>query len=144
MILMGAELHPWIATRPNRFNAAQLYLLTDLNWLIASRHRAAGGHDLGVLVGAGLTTWAFWIACTVPGYLVGGLIADPKVYALDLVMPVYFTALLVPLWKGAKRAVPWAVAGLVALAVSKLLPGHGFILAGALAGMLTAALQSDA
>jgi predicted branched-subunit amino acid permease len=39
--------------------------------------------------------------------------------------------------------VPWAVAGAVALAASKLLPGHAFIILGALAGMATAALTPE-
>lgn len=141
MILMGAALHPWMATRSNGFNLAQLTLLTDINYLIGTRHQAEGGRDLGVLVGAGLATWVGWIVWTIPGHVLGGLLADPKRYALDLVMPVYFTCLLVPLWKGKRAAMPWAVAGAVAWAVSKLFGGHAFILAGALAGMAAAALQ---
>ncbi len=141
MVLMGAALHPWLATRSNRFNLSQLFLLTDINYLIAVRHRAEGGNDLGVLVGAGLTTWIGWVLFTIPGHVLGGALGDPQRYALDLVMPVYFAALLVPLWTGLRNAIPWVVAGLVALTVSKLMPGHLFILAGALAGMATAALQ---
>jgi predicted branched-subunit amino acid permease len=143
MILMAAALHPWISQRSNGFNLAQLSLLTDINYLIGERHRAAGGRDVGVLVGAGLTTWLGWIAWTIPGHILGGLLADPKRYALDLVMPVYFTCLLVPLWRGRSAAAPWAVAGIVAFAVSKLFGGQMFILAGALAGMGYAALQPD-
>lgn len=72
------------------------------------------------------------------------MVSDPHRFGLDLVMPVFFAAMLVPLWRGRRAAVPWAVAGAVALLASKLLPGHLFILAGALSGMLTAALVPDA
>jgi predicted branched-subunit amino acid permease len=144
MTLMGAALHPWLATRSNGFNLAQLSLLTDINYLIATRHRADGGNDLGVIVGAGLATWVGWIVWTIPGHILGGLLADPKRYALDLVMPIYFACMLVPLWKGKRAAAPWAVAGVVAYATSKLFGGHLFILAGALAGMLAGALIPDA
>lgn len=143
MILMGAALHPWISTRSQGFNLFQLSLLTDLNYLMGVRHQANGGRDLGVLVGAGLASWVGWIAWTIPGHVLGGLLADPKRYALDLVMPVYFVCLLVPLWKGPRAAAPWAVAGAVAYAASELLPGHYFILIGAVAGMAAAALQGD-
>ncbi len=143
MILMGAALQPWMATRSHGFNLAHLALLTDLNYLMGVRHQAEGGRDLGVLVGAGLATWIGWIVWTIPGHVLGGLLADPKRFALDLVMPVYFVCLLVPLWRGRRAAAPWAVAGAVAWAVSKLADGQMFILAGALAGMLTAALQRD-
>jgi predicted branched-subunit amino acid permease len=143
MVLMGAALYPWLSTRSNGFNAAQLTLLTDLNFLIGERHRANGGNDLGVLIGTGLFSWTVWVLCTIPGHIMGGLITDPKRFALDLVMPVYFAALLVPMWKGRTKALPWAVAGVVALTVSRLVPGQIFILAGALAGMAAAAMQSD-
>ncbi len=139
MVLMGAALHSWVRHYSLPLNAGHLFLLTDVNWLIGMRHQADGGRDLGVLVGAGLFCWALWIAATGIGYALGGLVTEPKRFALDLVMPIYFAALLVPMWKGLKPAAPWAVAGLAALLVSKLVPGQWHILAGAIAGMAAAA-----
>lgn len=141
MVLQGASLYPWLSAHPNRLNAAQLFFLTDANWLAGSRYHGEGGRDLGVLIGAGLALWVLWIVFTIPGHMAGALVSDPKKLALDLVMPIFFAALLVPLWRGRKAAVPWAVAGVVGLACAKLLPGHLFIMAGAIAGMLTAALM---
>lgn len=143
MVLMGASLHPWLKAHPKGLNAAHLFFFTDANYLAGSRYHAEGGRDLGVLIGAGLALWVLWIGCTIPGHLMGALVADPKRFALDLVMPIFFAGMLVPLWKGRKAAVPWAVAGLVALLASKTLGGHWFILIGALSGVLFAALQSD-
>jgi predicted branched-subunit amino acid permease len=50
-------------------------------------------------------------------------------------MPIFFGAMLVPLWKGARPAIPWLVAGIVSLIVHALMPGYFFIIAGALAGV---------
>ena len=47
--------------------------------------------------------------------------------------------MLVSLWQGARLAIPWAVAGVVALAAQVLTPGYLFITIGALAGMLAGA-----
>ena len=80
------------------------------------------------------------MACTIPGFLAGALVPEPKRFGLDLVMPIFFAAMLVPLWKGFRPARPWAFAGLVALVVHGFVPGYAFILAGALAGALAAAL----
>jgi len=143
MVLQGASLHPWLSAHGDGLNALQLGLLTDANWLVGERYHAGGGRDLGVLIGAGLALWMMWILFTIPGHLVGALVSDPKRFALDLVMPIFFAALLVPLWRGRRAAVPWVVAGLVALVASYLLPGHVFIMAGALAGMATAALMPE-
>jgi predicted branched-subunit amino acid permease len=143
MILMGAAIQPWLAPAPRIQNAVNLFFLTDANWLIGTRYQAEGGSDLGVLFGAGFLLWIAWILATLPGFLAGALVTDPARYGIDLVMPIFFSAMIVPLWKGFRPALPWAVAGLVALAVEALAPGYLFIVAGALAGALTGALLND-
>ena len=75
------------------------------------RYRAEGGSDAGVYVGSSLILWVAWVACVLPGYLLGAVVSDPKRFGLDLIMPVLFCAMLVPMWRGARRAIPWAVAG---------------------------------
>ena len=87
--------------------------------------------------------WVVWVAATLPGFLAGALVPEPRRFSLDLLMPLFFSAMLVPLWKGVRPALPWAVAGCVALIVQRLAPGYGFIMAGALAGALTGALVGD-
>jgi predicted branched-subunit amino acid permease len=140
MILMGAAIQPWLAREPRGRLALNLFFLTDANWLIGSRYHHEGGRDIGVLFGSGLALWAAWVACTIPGFLAGALVPEPKRFGLDLVMPIFFAAMLVPLWKGFRPARPWVFAGLVALVVHGFVPGYAFILAGALAGALAAAL----
>lgn len=136
MILMGASLQPWLAGAPTLRTVANLFVLTDASWLIGTRYRAEGGRDHGLLLGIGVTLWVVWVAATVPGFLAGALVAEPARYGLDLVMPVFFAAMLAPLWRGPRRAVAWAVAGAVAVVVQGMAPGYGFIIAGALAGCL--------
>ena len=140
-VLMGASLQPWLRGAPPVRTALGLFFLVDANWILATRYREEGGRDLGVLFGAGLTSWVVWVAGTIPGYLAGSLVAEPRRFALDLVMPVFFGAMMVPMWRGMRSsALPWAAAGLVGLAVQALMPGYLFIVAGALAGALTGAL----
>jgi predicted branched-subunit amino acid permease len=77
---------------------------------------------------------AGWLAAAGVGYFVGGLIVDPARYGLDLVMPAFFAAMLVPLWAGARRASGWMVAGIVAVIVKRLVQGWWFIIAGSITG----------
>jgi predicted branched-subunit amino acid permease len=143
MILMGAAIQPWLKRAPKARNALQVFFLTDANWLLGSRYHAEGGRDHGMLLGAGVFLWFVWTFGTIPGYLAGALVAEPRRYGLDVLMPIFFAAMLVPLWKGARLALPWAVAGAAALAVQALVPGYLFIVAGALAGTLAGALLDD-
>jgi predicted branched-subunit amino acid permease len=140
MILMGASIQPWLAPAPKVQNAINLFFFTDANWLIGTRYRAQGGSDLGILFGAGIVLWIAWVVSTIPGFLAGALVAEPRRYGFDLVMPIFFSAMIVPLWKGVRSAIPWMVAGAVALAVEALSPGYLFIVVGALAGALAGAL----
>lgn len=143
MVLQGASLQPWFARHPKLVNAAHLFFFTDANWLIGTRYHGEGGRDLGVLIGAGLVLWLVWVAATVPGYLLGALVSDPRQYGIDLVMPIFFAAMIVPLWRGKRGALPWIVAGIVALITVRLVDGYAFIIVGALSGAVAGAFLDD-
>jgi branched chain amino acid efflux pump len=142
-ILMGATLRPWFAPLPQWQAYAALNGTVDATWLIAVRYRAEGGSDASVFAGAGLALWIVWVTSAIPGYLLGAFIADPKRFGFDLMVPIFFAALFVPLWRGARRAVGWVIAGLVALIVSYLVPGWWFIVAGALTGSIAGGFIDD-
>ena len=89
---------------------------------------------------AGIILWMVWLVATLRGFFAGALVPEPRRFGLDLVMPIFFGVMLVPLWKGAKPALPWLVAGLVSLIVHALVPGYVFIIAGALAGVIAGML----
>ncbi|PZN93332.1 MAG: branched-chain amino acid ABC transporter permease [Hyphomicrobiales bacterium] len=144
MILQGASLQPWFAPYSKRLNAWHLFFFTDANWVIGTRYHGEGGRDLGVLVGAGLLLWIVWILFTGLGHLLGALVSDPRAYGIDLVMPIFFAAMIVPLWRGRRAAVPWVVAGIVALVTAKLIDGYAFIIVGSLSGALVGAFADDA
>ena len=143
MVLQGASLQPWFVNYPWAVNAAQLFLFTDASWLIGTRYRGEGGRDLGVLVGAGILLWVVWVLTTIPGYLLGSLVSDPRKYGIDLVMPIFFAAMIVPMWRGVRPAVPWVVAGIVALVTARLVDGFLFILVGALSGAIVGAFLDE-
>lgn len=140
MILLGATLQPWLRHEPLPRTALNLFLVTEAGWLLGTRYYSEGGRDTAVLLGCGITLWLVWQASTFAGYFAGVLVPEPRRFGLDLVMPVFFSVMLVPLWKGARHALPWLVAGAVSLAVHILVPGYFFIVAGALAGVVAGML----
>jgi predicted branched-subunit amino acid permease len=144
LLLMTAALRPWLGGLPARQIYPALHLLTDPGWLIAMRYRAGGGSDAGVFFGISVLLYFAWLSAVSAGYLAGALVADPRRFGIDLVMPIFFAAMLIPLWRGARRAVAWAVAGAAALIVQQLVGGWWFIVAGAVAGSVTAGCLDDA
>jgi predicted branched-subunit amino acid permease len=138
-VLMGASLEPWIKHAAPLPRAAIPAVMVDASWMVGTAYRREGGNDVGVLLGASLSLWPPWVLATALGYTAGALVPDPRPYGLDLVMPIFFAVMLAPLWRGLRPALPWAVAGIVALIVQRLAPGYLFIVAGALAGTLAGA-----
>ncbi len=143
MLLMGASLRPWLGALPWWQSYSMLHLITDPSWIVAMRYRAGGGNDAGFFLGGGLLCFAGWNAAAAGGYLLGALVQNPRTFGLDLVMPIFFSIMLVPLWRGVRRGLAWGVAGGVALLVERLVPGFWFILVGALAGALAEGIWHD-
>jgi len=144
MLLMSASLQPWLGALPPWQIYPGLHILTDPSWLVAMRYRAGGGSDAGVFFGASVMLGLAWMGAIMAGHLAGALIADPRRYGIDLVMPIFFAAMLIPLWRGARRSVAWAVAGAVALLVQHLVGGWWFMVAGAIAGSIAGGFLDDA
>ena len=143
LLLMGASLRPWLGPLPSWQSYPMLHMLTDPGWLIAMRYRAGGGSDVAVLLGGSLVFFVSWNLAAGAGYLLGAQIANPRAIGLDLVMPIFFAIMLIPLWRGAHRGIAWVIAGGVALLVEHFVGGWWFILAGAVAGALAEGLSGD-
>lgn len=138
--LMSATFRSWFETLPAWQAYPPLLLITDAGWLLSLRYRERGGSDASYFLGGGLMLYAVWFVSALPGFLLAEQLANPKIYGLDLVFPAFFAAMLVPAWKGLATAVPWAVAGIVALTVQHFVGGWWFIIAGSIAGAVSAGL----
>jgi predicted branched-subunit amino acid permease len=143
MLLMSASLRPWLGPLPAWQVYPMLTITTDMSWINAIRYRRQGGADASVLLGSSLSVWLVWVPVSAFGFLAGAMIADPRRFGLDLIIPIYFVAMLVPIWPGPRRAIPWVVAGAVALLVERLVPGWWFIICGALAGAVSGGFVDD-
>ena len=144
LFLMSVSMRPWFGQLPAWQSYPGLFLLTDASWLIAMRYHSEGGRDPAVYYGAATIITLGWFAGTIAGYFLGGFVVTPEKYGLDLVLPVFFAAMLVPLWNGARRAIGWAVAGLIAVLAERVLPGWWFIIVGAVSGALVGGFLDEA
>jgi len=143
-VLMGAALRPWMGALPAWQVYPPLLLTTDATWIVGMRYRAEGKGDASIYLGAGLAIWAVWVAAVVPGYLLGAFISDPRRFGIDLMLPIFFAAMLVQIWRGPRRAIGWAVAGAVALVAAQLVAGWWFVVIGAVAGSIVGGFVDDA
>jgi predicted branched-subunit amino acid permease len=143
MFLMSVSMRPWFGKLPAWQSYPGLFLLTDASWLIAMRYQGEGGRDPAAYYGAAIIITLGWFGGTAAGYFLGALVGEPKKYGLDLVLPVFFVAMLIPLWSGARRAIGWGVAGIIAVAAEQVLPGYWFVIVGAVSGALVGGFLDD-
>ncbi len=141
--LMSASLRPWFGTLPAWQAYPAMLLVTDGGWLAATRYREHGGANAMFYLGGALVLYVVWLFAAIPGYLLAERLTDPKKFGIDLVVPAFYAAMLVPAWKGPRRAIPWVVAGVVALTVQWLVHGWWFIIIGAVAGAVSAGFMDD-
>jgi len=148
-VLMGAALSPQLL----RLGAAQafgsLFFMTDESWALAlgrwaDDSRRGRASDAAFLLGAGLAVYTFWNASTALGHVLVRGLDDPARYGLDFAFTAVFTALLVGLRPRRADVLPLLAATGAALLVLRFCPGKWYILAGALAGGLTAAVGPPA
>ncbi|MBO6755139.1 MAG: AzlC family ABC transporter permease [Roseibium sp.] len=143
LLLIGASLRPWLGGVPSYQTYPSLFFLTDINWLIALREYDKGERDWGIFLGSGVFIWIVWSCAVIPGYWAGSAVADPAKWGLDVILPAYFVALLVPLWKGKRQTVSWLAAGAVALITWFLVGGYWAILTGAMSGAVVGAFADE-
>ena len=134
-VLYGLSLAREITlTRRQRPVAA--YFLTDeaFGVVAASRERS-----FAFLLGAELSLFVTWNLATFGGALLGGAIPDPEKLGVDLIFPLAFLALLVPLVRTRAELIVAAVSAALAYVLARSLPGGLPILVTGVAGSLLGA-----
>ena len=141
-VLYGLSLSTWLPRRsrpPTPLLAAAVF---DEGFGLATREAAEGRGSAGYLFGANGLLYLTWVLATLAGVVLGQLLPDPETIGLDVIFPLSFLALLLPLirsWREATVAVAAAVAALTLRGV--IGPGPGVVVAIAGAAALGAALD---
>ncbi len=105
---------------------------------------ASGVRDYRFLLGACLSLFVSWNAFTLVGALASSLVPDPVALGIDLVFPLSFLAILMPLLKTKSEWMVAAGSSLMAFVFVPRLPsGLGILVVGVLGSLLGAFLTRD-
>jgi len=115
-----------------RRRALESQLLVDESWALAGR---TGRFEYGVLVGAGLLLYVFWIAGTALGTVAGDLL-DPEAIGLDAAFPALFLALLAPYLRSRRALATAVLAAVITLVLLPVAPPGVPIVAASLAALI--------
>jgi 4-azaleucine resistance transporter AzlC len=141
-VLMGASISRHMAAFSSRQKILSMFFLADEIWAVAEFR--ARDHRLtpAWFFGAALPFYAAWVLSGLAGALLGSLVGDPSVIAMDFVFPAVFVILIAGFSRGARTGLILVGSGASALLVHHLVPGVWYILAGALGGVSVAAALS--
>jgi 4-azaleucine resistance transporter AzlC len=134
-VLYGLSLGRRLPLQGWRRPTAAYFLTDEAFGVVAAREE----RTFAFLLGAELSLFATWNLATLGGALAGSAIADPAELGIDLIFPLAFLALLVPL---VRARVDLAVAlgsGVLAYVLAERLPGGLPILVTGVAGSLLGA-----
>lgn len=143
-VMLGAALAPVYAGLRGWRPYASLAVLTDGGWALAIRRHAAGENDGAFLAGAGATNLILWTCGSTIGVLGGAALPDPRVFGLDVLLPVFCAGVLGALVRRRVQLAPFA-AGVVAAFLAAPFGITAAVVAGGLAaGAVGAARMHDA
>ncbi len=139
-VLMGTSISPKLGLFPPAVRPFAMYFLVDELWAMAEARAAAQPLTPAFYFGMGivfLIGWNFW---SLLGGIIGPVLGNPADIGFDFAFSAIFIVLIVGFWKGPSTgAVLIASAGTAAL-VHAHVDGAWYILAGAIAGMIAAAV----
>jgi 4-azaleucine resistance transporter AzlC len=135
--LLAASVAPFVrAARPGS-KALLAFQLTDESYAIAMRRWLEGSGSLAYQFGANISMYVIWQLSTITGIILGNLIPDPAAYGLDLIFPLTFIGLLVPLLKERVSVAVALLAAVLTIGGAVLLPGSLYLL---LAGIVASGI----
>ncbi len=139
-VLYGLSLAQQLPIRGlRRVLAAQFLTDEAYGVTVAAGPKQPGGLSLAFLLGAELSLYFVWNLFTLVGSLAGAFIPDPRAVGADVVFPLAFLGLLVPLLAGRREVLVAVFSGLLAWGVSQIVPGGLTVLIAGVGGALLGA-----
>jgi 4-azaleucine resistance transporter AzlC len=143
-VLYGLSLSGLLRLRSLPARLLLPFVMTDEAYGLTVKEYLEGQGGPAFLAGAGLSLYAIFNLTTLAGALLGGAIPDLQGLGLDLIFPLTFLALLVPLLRTWTQVAVAAVSGGLALGLGHLIPaGTTILIAAVVASALGTALGRE-
>lgn len=127
-LLLAASLTPYLRRAGLWERLGLAAQLTDESYAVGVRQFLAGKGSPAYQLGANMSMYVCWQTSTIAGILLGSFLPDPAAYGLDLVFPLTFIGLLVPLLRRRDSQAVAASAAALTIAGALWLPGSWYIL----------------
>jgi predicted branched-subunit amino acid permease len=141
-ILYGLVASVWLPRETHPSRPILAATMTDEGFALSTAEARHGRPSSRFLWGANLSMCAAYWAGTLAGLALGQLLPDPEAMGLDVIFPLSFIAILVPMLRTRIDLLVTVVGGLGAVALRELIgPGPAILVAVIVAACLGAALD---
>ena len=138
-LLIGASIAPRVAAQPLWWRLLYAFHLTDESFAVATARFLQGDATPSYALGANLGMVVPWMGSAIVGVIVGETIPSPTRWGIDLVIPLTFLGLLIPLLKN-RRAIGVALCSVIlALLGLMFLPGTWYLVVAGVGGSIIGA-----
>jgi 4-azaleucine resistance transporter AzlC len=139
-MLLAASVAPYLGNVGLGRRALLAFQLTDESYALSIRRFGEGTGSVAYLLGTNLSMYVCWQLSTGLGYILGRAVPDPARYGLDLIFPLTFLGLLMPMLRGRPAVAAALAAAALALLGRALIPGYWYLLVAGIGGSLIGAL----
>jgi 4-azaleucine resistance transporter AzlC len=141
-VLMSASLGQRMqAFSPTARRLAMLFLADEV-WAMAEARSRRAPLTPDFFAGLAVPFYGAWVASTLGGALLGPFLGDTTVIGLDFAFPAVFVVLVIGFVKGRTSGLILLASAVAAVLVHHWVSGVWYIIAGAAAGLLVAAIAS--
>lgn len=141
-VLMGASISRHMVAFSSRQKVMSMLFLADEIWAVAEFRAREHRLTPAWFFAAALPFYMVWVLSGLTGAILGAMVGDPAVIAMDFVFPAVFVILIAGFWRGSRTGLILLGSGAAALLVHHFVPGVWYILGGALGGVAMAAIAS--
>jgi 4-azaleucine resistance transporter AzlC len=142
-LLMSASFAPKAATWSLPAKLYSFHVFADENWALAERRARTRAVTVAYFAGAGAVFHVNWVGSSVLGALLGPLLGDPTRFGADFAFVAIFVALVVGFVDDRRAGLVVAASAIGATLAFITIGAPWHVLAGALAGIATAALAAE-
>lgn len=143
-IMLSAALTPYVTKLPLRQVLLVFFIMCDETWALAmqdiNKRKELGAADdeafsYPFYLGVGITLWASWVLSAFTGAAVGTGFGDLTAWGMTMAFPAIFIAILMSMWPGVHKCVPWVLSAVAAGVSSLWLSSAWSVLIGSLVGL---------
>jgi 4-azaleucine resistance transporter AzlC len=142
-VLMSASIARHLTHLRGGVVGGLLFWLTDEAWAMLERRATSKQLTVPYFLGAAVPIWPAWFGAAFVGNMVGAEFGDGKFIGLDFAFSAMFIAVLAGFWKGRRTGLVLVASAAAAVLAKLYLPSTWYIMAGAVAGMITAVAQGE-